>query len=407
MRYEVPLLLSGLILLILFPYQNCGNSRSTEVHVPKNEIVLPEGSRIDADHFKLGDAIINTNDLKYYLNSPDSKKSRFTVSLGGTLTADPKVLANKWTEGKIYFVFHRDSFFDEGPNPQPIDPEILDGGKEIIDSFEAAFKSACQVWSYAANIKCLEKPANYSGPYLSVQGSRYDPSGGSHPWTLSNVNSRGCYASVGMSSGGNILGLEKQSCFASQILVHEIGHVLGFIHEHQRPDRSTYIMFNQPLPSCASGGWSENDYLWDMSYCDQIFDTLGSSIQSQAYDVESVMHYHKWAGSSIDPQTGSYRVTMKPLKEPFLTLFGNGNTLWNFGQWKATDALDPLSDGDKAAAKVFYGDPTETMPTDCPNQMQSGCSGQNLTNNLAPDPDLLINPFLNNQYYSPEGGIYP
>ena len=34
------------------------------------------------------------------------------------------------------------------------------------------------------------------------------------------------------------------SCLIMEIVLHELGHVLGFNHEHTRPDRDDYIRVN-------------------------------------------------------------------------------------------------------------------------------------------------------------------
>jgi hypothetical protein len=65
------------------------------------------------------------------------------------------------------------------------------------------------------------------------------------------------------------------SCFAthSYTVLHEIGHVLGLLHEHQRSDRDVYIkMLIDPM---------NPDFIkWDTSIN-----------MSLPYDPESVMHY--------------------------------------------------------------------------------------------------------------------
>ena len=85
-----------------------------------------------------------------------------------------------------------------------------------------------------------------------------------------------CESSVGMIGGQQFIG-GSVSC-AEATLVHEMGHTIGLLHEHQRPDRNTYITFNyanvdEPL---VAGN----------------FDFFAYNYQAIGlYDYASVMHY--------------------------------------------------------------------------------------------------------------------
>ena len=56
----------------------------------------------------------------------------------------------------------------------------------------------------------------------------------------------GCYAQLPYRTGGGRLeiGLQQNGCIYVKIVVHELLHSLGFMHEQNRPDRNTYVTIN-------------------------------------------------------------------------------------------------------------------------------------------------------------------
>jgi len=44
--------------------------------------------------------------------------------------------------------------------------------------------------------------------------------------------------------GMQTVAIEEIGCLYSYLIQHETMHALGFWHEHQRPDRNTYIKIN-------------------------------------------------------------------------------------------------------------------------------------------------------------------
>jgi len=75
---------------------------------------------------------------------------------------------------------------------------------------------------------------------------------------------------------GLILG---PGCLVFSVVVHEIGHALGFFHEHSRPDRDDYIQVNRG--NVIRGFESE----FDIIPAEEVT-TLGIG-----YDYASIMHY--------------------------------------------------------------------------------------------------------------------
>ena len=80
------------------------------------------------------------------------------------------------------------------------------------------------------------------------------------------------------------------TCFSSPgTVVHELGHAIGFLHEHSRPDRDDYIRINYEniLPG--------HDHTQFDSY-----NFTGISTQGLPYDYNSIMHYNN-DQSAVDP----------------------------------------------------------------------------------------------------------
>ena len=92
------------------------------------------------------------------------------------------------------------------------------------------------------------------------------------------------------SAVGRIGGLQEittgRSCYVNEgNIIHEIGHTVGFWHEHSRPDRDKYIRIEERnvIP-----GYLNNFQKISL----QNVDSLGTP-----YDYHSIMHYRKYAFS--------------------------------------------------------------------------------------------------------------
>ncbi|MFN7996430.1 MAG: M12 family metallopeptidase [Bryobacteraceae bacterium] len=85
-----------------------------------------------------------------------------------------------------------------------------------------------------------------------------------------------CESSVGMLGGQQFI-TGSASCTLAT-LAHEMGHTIGLLHEHQRPDRNTFVTFT---PANADKPWIAGNFD-SFAYNDQ---TVG------LYDYASVMHY--------------------------------------------------------------------------------------------------------------------
>lgn len=71
------------------------------------------------------------------------------------------------------------------------------------------------------------------------------------------------------------------SCFEFSSILHELGHVIGFYHEHNRPDRDEYVEIVEE--NLRSGSQRQFEKLRH----DEV------NLFGIGYDYNSVMHYNK------------------------------------------------------------------------------------------------------------------
>lgn len=120
-----------------------------------------------------------------------------------------------------------------------------------------------------------------------------------------------------------------KNCDKFGIVVHELGHVVGFWHEHTRPDRENHVVINKV--NIMTG----QEYNFNKLTEDDV-NSLG-----QPYDYDSIMHYAKNTFSK-----GTYLETILPVDIP-------GKKRPEIGQ------RIRLSEGDIAQANLLYKCPSE------------------------------------------------
>ena len=115
----------------------------------------------------------------------------------------------------------------------------------------------------------------------------YDP--GRHPDYVTFNTGDACQSKVGRIGGQQFIVLTPDCALPQAI--HEIGHAVGFKHEHQRPDRDNFVSYH-----------SEN--VADDTYKDYFEKlTAGDHILISPYDFLSVMHYGDRYFAKPDTQT--------------------------------------------------------------------------------------------------------
>lgn len=113
------------------------------------------------------------------------------------------------------------------------------------------------------------------------------------------------------------------------IIVHELLHVIGLGHEHNRPDRDHFVRIH--FDNVMIGGreperrncWLEkrracHDVLGAAHQFVKFSPQYSSMFSSTPYDYSSIMHYHAYAFSKDGASA-----TVEPLDTRFLPLIGN------------------------------------------------------------------------------------
>ncbi|KAI6235998.1 Metalloendopeptidase [Aphelenchoides besseyi] len=112
----------------------------------------------------------------------------------------------------------------------------------------------------------------------------------------------GCYADFARVGGRQQVSLADE-CIDYATIIHELMHVIGFIHEHQRDDRDTFVKII--WKNVIDGANADFDKI----------SSVGLSNYGEPYDYFSIMHYESTEGSkngqnTIESKTVGYTPLM-------------------------------------------------------------------------------------------------
>jgi len=189
------------------------------------------------DHYLMGGDVILLKDDPYH--------THLIEELGGQSRSRgiKKENIGAWPEGVVHYV---------------LDPAFTERDLIVI-------QSSFDEWEAAANIQF-------------VQRESWEP----HTVNIQKINNPNIGGSASL--GYSYSPIVNLSSVSRGVVIHELGHTLGFNHEHQRYDRDEYITI---LDDNIRSGYERNFNIIPQ------YD-LSGNIYSQtysSYDYESVMHY--------------------------------------------------------------------------------------------------------------------
>lgn len=131
-------------------------------------------------------------------------------------------------------------------------PYEFDGN--VTAGNQAAMISAMGLWQAVANVRFVPRAVEFN--YVHIQSST------------------GNNSAVGMVGGVQLINIVSWG--SQYIMAHELGHCLGYIHEHQRPDRNSFVSINT---GNIQGGFGNQ------------LSQMNGPLVYGPYDFDSLMHY--------------------------------------------------------------------------------------------------------------------
>jgi hypothetical protein len=181
--------------------------------------------------------------------------------------------------------------------------EALSGGDSVFTFMAPSWPYGVVPYSFHANVNATNqnRAIRAMNELSAVAGLIFVPRTNHANWIAFEDSTQNS-SYVGMKGGSQKIRIADWS--VKYIIVHEIKHALGFMHEHQRGDRQTYITVN---PENIMTGKSHNFGYWPLAT------TL------TPYDFLSLMHYPRGGFS----KNGQDTITCNPPYAQYQDQIGN------------------------------------------------------------------------------------
>lgn len=258
MKRTKRVLLVLMTLVFILPFTACDKdtvSNEPETAVEDEEVAVDQETKFITKYF-LGDAV------KVQLEEDG------TYSLAGS---DTRLFENQLADTP--------DAFEENPEPQDNRAALgLGGGVQkwsnstivyrisgLSSSVQAELQKSFNEWSSKTNVRFKERTNESNYVTISSSGS----------------NSNSGVATLGMNGSRGFIRLGTRA--TAVVIIHEIGHTLGYIHEQNRSDRDNYVIVNfQNIQNNA---------------VDQFYKSNSATLVTGQLDINSTMMYGSYTFS--------------------------------------------------------------------------------------------------------------
>lgn len=79
------------------------------------------------------------------------------------------------------------------------------------------------------------------------------------------VDGVSCSSSIGRQPGGQTIILSTRGCVHHGVVIHEILHALGFVHEHCTLERDHYVTIHRENVNESELKWIKKFYTWTIA----------------------------------------------------------------------------------------------------------------------------------------------
>jgi hypothetical protein len=179
-----------------------------------------------------------------------------TVRIGDMILDSAQIARElDWTgrsrpQGGVDFDVYVSEPWPNGVLPLAFDERISSGQR-------GRMFSVCRGWEAGTGVRCVER--TNESRYVEV-----------------TADDEGCSATVGRPRRANGQLNLAEGCWHDSTILHELGHALGLMHEHQRADRDSYVSID--MSNVIEG--KEHNYT-----------RFATTRVVTAYDFDSIMHY--------------------------------------------------------------------------------------------------------------------